>query len=134
MSALSCSCYHSQVLSRGAVAQLRKSDTRRTLSKPAKGPNAFVLPRPVLARPGPAEVLTIRQLSGGKRTDLKRAALSRFVRTRLDIAPRGRISALVPINALPGPEIAPHLGGSAAPGTEQSGCSIGRNDSLLGRT
>src|SRR5712672_4110441 len=56
----------------------------------------------VLARPGPAEVLTIRQLSGGKRTDLKRAALSRFVRTRLDSVPRGRISALVPINALPG--------------------------------
>ena len=61
--------------------------------------------RPVMARPGPAEVLTIRQLSGGKRTDLKRAALSRFVRTRLDIVPRGRISALVPINALPGSEI-----------------------------
>src|SRR5882762_1479745 len=59
-----------------------------------------------MARPGPAEVLTIRQLSGGKRTDLKRAALSRFVRTRLDIVPRGRISALVPINALLGSEIA----------------------------
>ena len=47
---------------------------------------ALVNPRHLLlARPGPAEVLTIRQLSGGKRTDLKRAALSRFVRTRLDI-------------------------------------------------
>jgi hypothetical protein len=60
---------------------------------------------PLLARPGPAEVLAIRQLSGAKRTDLKRAALSRFVRTRLDIVPRGRISALVPINAVPGSEI-----------------------------
>jgi hypothetical protein len=44
------------------------------------------------------------------------------------------LTVLLPINALPGSEIAPHLGGSAAPGTEQSGCSIGRNDSLLRRT
>ncbi len=43
----------------------------------------------LVARLGPAEVLAIRQLSGGKRTDLKRAALSRFVRTRLDIVPWG---------------------------------------------
>ncbi len=36
----------------------------------------------------------------------KRAALSRFVRTRLDVVPPGHITALLPINALPGSEIA----------------------------
>jgi hypothetical protein len=88
----------------------------------------------LLARPGPAEVLTIRQLSGGKRTDLKRAALSRFVRTRLDIVPWGRISALVPINALLGSEIGPPLGHRAARLTETIQMrwrSIGRNGCVL---
>src|SRR5258708_24687098 len=42
MSALPCSCYHLQVVGRGVAAQLRKSDIRRTLSKPAKGPNEFI--------------------------------------------------------------------------------------------
>jgi hypothetical protein len=42
-----------------------------------------------MARLGPAEVLAIRQLSVGERTD-KRAALYRFVRTRLDIVLPGK--------------------------------------------
>jgi hypothetical protein len=68
-----------------------------------------------MARPGLAEVLDIRQLSGGKRTDLKRVALSRFVRTRLDIVSRAhngigsdncpsRNRILLPIDALLGSE------------------------------
>src|SRR5258708_33408908 len=42
MSALPCSCYHLQGVGRGVAAQLRKSDIRRTLSKPEKGPNEFI--------------------------------------------------------------------------------------------
>ena len=83
-----------------------------------------------LARLGPAEVLAIRQLSGGKQTDLKRAALSRFVRTHLDIVPRGHIRALLPINALPGSEIGPWLRRRISGGASEARFSLLRR---LGR-